>query len=324
MEQLELRVSPKSKSADTFITLGAALESIPDSFQGVTDIYLSAGIYRESIVINRDYIRLHGDKSDETCIVCNHYARELFANGTARRTFNTATVFVLGDHFFAEHITFANDSGEGDIVGQAVALAIDADYCYLKKCRMIACQDTLFTGPLPETPIEGNDFGGPSDSYPRKGSRQFFEKCYIEGDIDFIFGSATALFLECELYSRNKQADINGYISAPSTFPGEDYGFIFDHCRLTGNAAEKSVYLGRPWRNHGKSWFLNCWMGKHIHPQGWHNWDKKEAEKTLSFLEYRSYGPGATALRPEWVDIVDRKPKIELDWLSVITGENKK
>ena len=38
---------------------------------------------------------------------------------------------------------------------------------------------------------------------------------------------------------------------------------------------------------------MHCDLGKHILPAGWHNWDKKEAEKTAFYAEYDSYGPGA-------------------------------
>lgn len=33
--------------------------------------------------------------------------------------------------------------------------------------------------------------------------------------------------------------------------------------------------------------------GKHILPEGWHNWGKKEAEKTVFYAEYDSHGEGA-------------------------------
>lgn len=55
----------------------------------------------------------------------------------------------------------------------------------------------------------------------------------------------------------------------------------------------KKVYLGRPWRIYAKTVFINCAMGKHILPEGWHNWDKPEAESTSFFAEYRSSGLGS-------------------------------
>ena len=55
----------------------------------------------------------------------------------------------------------------------------------------------------------------------------------------------------------------------------------------------KNVYLSRPWRPFAQAVFIHCDLGKHILPVGWHNWNKKDAEKTVFYAEYDSYGPGA-------------------------------
>ena len=39
--------------------------------------------------------------------------------------------------------------------------------------------------------------------------------------------------------------------------------------------------------------FIRCELGKHILPEGWNNWGKKEAEKTVFYAEYASRGEGA-------------------------------
>lgn len=44
---------------------------------------------------------------------------------------------------------------------------------------------------------------------------KYYEDCYIEGSVDFIFGPATALFNRCEIRNNREK----GYITAPST-PG--------------------------------------------------------------------------------------------------------
>jgi pectinesterase len=57
--------------------------------------------------------------------------------------------------------------------------------------------------------------------------------------------------------------------------------------------APRSVYLGRPWRDYAAVAFLDCDMGPHVRPEGWHNWDKPEREKTARFAERGSTGRGA-------------------------------
>ena len=72
-------------------------------------------------------------------------------------------------------------------------------------------------------------------------------------------------------------------------------------CKLTADDGVSDVYLGRPWKPFAKTVFLNCDMGGHIRPEGWFNWNKKEAEKTVFYAECGSKGPGAVATnRVKW------------------------
>lgn len=176
--------------------------------------------------------------------------------------------FVFGDGFYAKNITFENSSGP---VGQAVAVRVDGDKVVFENCRFLGFQDTL---------------------YPHgRNSRQYYKNCYIEGTTDFIFGWSTAVFEDCEIYSKAG----GHYITAASTEKETEYGFVFINCKLTGDAPKGSVYLGRPWRNYAQSVFINTEMGEHINQAGWHNWDKPHAEQTAFYAEYNSTGKGANA-----------------------------
>ena len=55
------------------------------------------------------------------------------------------------------------------------------------------------------------------------------------------------------------------------------------------------MYLGRPWRPFAKTVFIDCEMGNHIVKEGWHNWNKPYAEKSVLYAEYGSKGPGAAS-----------------------------
>jgi pectinesterase len=124
-------------------------------------------------------------------------------------------------------------------------------------------------------------------------SRQYYKNCYIQGDIDFIFGSATAVFQDCEIFSNRLGSGQSSFVTAPSTPEGEKYGYVFHNCCLTGDAEPQSVYLGRPWRDFAKSAFISCQLGAHISAGGWHNWDKPWSESTTEFAEYGCTGPGS-------------------------------
>jgi PelA/Pel-15E family pectate lyase len=121
------------------------------------------------------------------------------------------------------------------------------------------------------------------------GSRHYFKDCYIEGHVDFIFGTAAAVFEDCTIHSKGQ-----GYVTAHyRTSNEEDTGFVFLRCRLTGDNTGNGVYLGRPWRPYARVVFIDCWLGSHIRAEGWDNWRDPAREKTASFAEYKSKGPGA-------------------------------
>ena len=119
-------------------------------------------------------------------------------------------------------------------------------------------------------------------------SRQYFWKCYIEGTTDFIFGSATAWFDSCEIYSKK-----NSHITAASTPQNKEWGFVFSACKLTGDTSLHNVSLGRPWRPYGAVVYMNCYIGPHIKPEGWSNWNNTENYKTTRYAEYKNYGPSS-------------------------------
>ena len=124
-----------------------------------------------------------------------------------------------------------------------------------------------------------------------------FVNCLIEGTTDFIFGSATAYFKECTILSKK-----NSYITAASTCKGQQYGFIFDSCSLIAAKNVDHVFLGRPWRIHAQTVFLNCFLGTHICPEGWSDWKKAIVQSgTAFYAEYNNKGPGAgTGKRVVW------------------------
>ncbi len=86
----------------------------------------------------------------------------------------------------------------------------------------------------------------------------------------------------------------NSYITAASTPEWVDYGYVFQNCRLSAAEGVDRVYLGRPWRDYAQTVFLNCEMGDHIVPEGWHNWGRPATEETTFYAEYKSKGPGAS------------------------------
>jgi pectinesterase len=290
-----------------FSTIQSAIDVIPENNSELVTINVKSGNYREKLFINKPCISLIGENAATTIITNDDCAKKVFPNGELYGTFNSYTVFIGERDFFAANLTFENSAGDGDLVGQALAAYVDGDRAAFSHCRFLGNQDTLFLGPLPPKPLTATNFGGPRDGAERRNTRQYYHNCYISGDIDFIFGSATAVFHDCEIHSNDRNKNPNGYISAASTPKDVAHGFVFINCRLTSGAAAKSVYLGRPWREFAKTIFIDCRMGPHIEAEGWHDWETATWEKTVFYREYGSQGPGAT--------IKERVP-----WSKVLTG----
>ncbi|WP_028549064.1 pectinesterase family protein [Paenibacillus sp. UNC451MF] len=294
-----------SDGSGDFLTVQEALDQIPNGHPERVIIYIRNGVYKEKIHVEKPRVSLVGESAEHTILTFDDYARKTFPNGDPYETFHSYSFFVGADDFSAEQITFENSAGRGALVGQALAAYVDGDRVTFKNCRFIGHQDTLFTGPLPPAPMQRAHFGGPREGFPRRNVRQYYEQCYLEGDVDFIFGSATAVFNQCEIFSKRRMGEedakefpadsIHGWLTAPSTPEEVPFGYVFHNCRLTSDAPVQSVYLGRPWRNYAKVAFLHCWMGEHIIMAGWDNWNKPESESTTAFCEYDCQGPGASS-----------------------------
>lgn len=258
-------VVAKDGSGD-FFSVQEAINAVPDFRKNVrTAILVKRGVYKEKIVIPASKINLSLTGEDGAVLSYDDYADKLNRFGEKTGTSGSASCYIYAPDFYAENLTFENTSGP---VGQAVACFVSADRAYFKNCRFLGWQDTLYT------------YG--------KGCRQYYEDCYIEGTVDFIFGWSTAVFNRCHIHSKTK-----GYVTAPSTDQGQKYGYVFYDCRLTADEGVTDVYLSRPWRPYAQAVFVRCDLGGHILPAGWNNWGKVENEKTAFYAEYQSRGAGA-------------------------------
>lgn len=249
-----------------FFTIQDAINAVPDfRKESRTTILVRPGIYKEKLIVPECKINVSLLGQTGAILSGDDYASKKNLFGENMSTSGSSTCYIYAPDFYAENITFENSAGP---VGQAVACFVSGDRAMFKNCRFLGFQDTLYT------------YG--------KQSRQYYEDCYIEGTVDFIFGWSTVLFNRCTIHSK-----ANGYLTAPSTDQGHDYGYVFIDCHLTADEGVDKVYLSRPWRPYGQAVFVRCQMNKHIAPEGWHNWGKKENEKTAYYAEYKSNGEGA-------------------------------
>lgn len=279
----------KDNSGD-FNSIQQAVDSIPAGTPET--IYIKKGIYKERVEVRKNNISFVGESTDDTIITESYYARMIMPDGSKRGTFRSYTFFVYADNFTASNLTFENAAGFGDEFGQAIAVYAEGDNITFRNCKILGHQDTLFTGPLPMKEKQPGGFTGPTIDGIRRVVHQLYENCYIAGEIDFIFGSATAYFKNCTLFALNRNQEINAFYTAPSTYEGQAFGYVFESCTFTGNCPPKSVALSRPWRIHAKTVLLNCSYSDQIIDEGFTDWNKPESHETVYYAEYNGHGEG--------------------------------
>lgn len=246
-------------------------------------IFVKKGTYKEKLILPSwlTNIEICGEDRDNTIITYDDHAN-VFIPGTDRKmgTFRTYTVRVDGNGITFRNITIENNAAR---LGQAVALHTQGDRLAFVNCRILGNQDTVYTGGI--------------------NTRLYFKDCHIEGTTDFIFGPSTAWFESCTILSRT-----DSYITAASTPQDVEYGYVFNRCKIVAAEGVSKVYLGRPWRPYAHTLFMNCQLGKHILPVGWHNWSNTQNEKTTRYCEYDNHGEGAaTKERAAWTRQLTKK-----------------
>ena len=262
------------------------LQAIFDAAAENTVIHLAPGEYRQKTVIRTDGLALIGAGAEKTRIVFDDYAKKLDSHGVEYNTFRTYTMAVCADHVTMRDLSIVNDALHPEHKGQEVALSVVGTGFFMENAVLTSTQDTLFLGPLPSDLIERYD-GFLTDEL-RRGipMTQHFVNCRIEGTVDFIFGCGDALFERCEIRSLSDARGI-GYVAAPAHALSQTEGFLFRDCSITceSGVQDGSIYLARPWRDYGLSWFENCSYGPHIAPCGFDKWNDTNRDQTARFYE---------------------------------------
>lgn len=288
----------KDGSGD-FTSLQAAIDAVPMSSRMPTILLLRMDEYHEKVIVNKDNIRIIGEARDRTVITNSGCAKDLDADGKEKGTFLSYTFLVTGNNVEVENLTIRNDAGDGLLVGQAVAVYAAGDRGVWRNVRMIAHQDTLFCGPtmpkvardaLPRLIPEGVTSVG---DCPLTLNRQYFEDCYIQGDVDFIFGPYRCWFERCTLFMNKR----GGLYTAANTPGAVAVRAGVPQLQIDGRVRAGSGVSGRPWRAFARTVFLHCEMDEHVSPQGFQDW-QGGAPVTERYAEYGTTGRARRPVHP--------------------------
>ena len=278
-----------------------AVESAPLS--GGATLFIKNGVYEEKVLVDKPDITFIGEDKEKTVLHFNDGANAPDETGKPKGTLKTATLHVTPDAkgFQMYNMTVENRAGIGAVAGQAIAAYMDCDMAVIKDCRFCARQDTLLASPM---------YLEVDEKIPIV-NRQLYKNCYIEGDVDYIFGGAVALFEDCTIYSLERTGDLPCYVTAACTADFLRFGYVFKNCHITGNAKDNSVYLGRPWREYANVTYIDCKMDRCVCTEGFKKWNDTDRHKTARYAQYGSFGEGynESAL---------------VDWSRILTEEEAK
>ncbi|KAK1425952.1 hypothetical protein QVD17_14619 [Tagetes erecta] len=245
-----------------------AIDSIPDGNQDWVVIHVNKGIYREKVRIGREksHIFLRGSGRTKTAI---------FWSQTSENNYHSSTFKVEANDFIAFGISFKNEAPTGianSWHNQSVAAYVGGDRVAFYSCGFYSSHNTLL------------DHQG----------RHYYDRCYIQGAIDVIFGHARSVFHECEIFVvADKRIEIQGSVTGHggSCSKDEKTGFVFLKGRIYGIG---EAFLGRPRGEHSRVVFANTYMSKTVRPQGWTDWNHHGSLKNVYHGEYKCHGPGSS------------------------------
>ncbi|AYH07838.1 pectinesterase PemB [Pectobacterium parmentieri] len=238
------------------------------------DIKLLPGIYTGAVYIPADAppLTLFGTGEQPNDVVIQLALDSMFSPATYRETVNShgeyqpgdpawymydlcaskqnatidticaAVVWSQSDNLQMKNLTVVNallDSVDGR-AHQAVALRTDGDKIQLERVRLIGRQDTFFVN----TSNLRNEYV--TDRY----SRAYIKDSYIEGDVDYVFGRATAVFDRVHFHTVSSRGAKDIHVFAPGSMPWAQYGFLAVSCRFTGDegfSRGRKAKLGRAW-----------------------------------------------------------------------------
>ena len=227
-----------SDGSGDFCTLQGATNAAVDNDPCRTVINVCHGTYREPIYVStaKTNIIWVGEKQTTTTVAA--YNREAFNAGSNYRML----VKVNGDGFRMYHMTLKNTAPDNS--GQAETLKHAGDKGIAVDCNFHSYQDTLLLN-----------------------GQMYFQKCFILGDVDYIWGSGTVYFDKCQM----KSLSSTSYITQPRT-PEGVYGFFMVDCNFPVAKGVRNCYFGRLFDGYGYAQvvFLNCaYPGSTFYPIGW-------------------------------------------------------
>ncbi|XP_014502914.1 putative pectinesterase 10 [Vigna radiata var. radiata] len=283
------------KYGQAFRTIQAAIDYVKSNNDQWVKIHIKAGFYMESVVI----------PVDKPCIILEGEGiRTIVSHWDHQSINNNATFTSFSPNLIASDITFKNsynvatDKYLGNKIEPANAARLSGDKYFFSRCRFIGYQDTLY------------DLMG----------RHVFKDCYIQGEVDFIYGSGQSYYQNCYINAMGRFPNLPGFVTAQGRNSADDpSGFVFEGGSIVGNV---KVNLGRAWKPYARVIFHNTYFSDIVTPQGWVSWSAAGNESRTTYAEIDCKGPGAdTSKRVAWMKKLSSSDLNKFSFASFINSD---
>jgi pectin methylesterase-like acyl-CoA thioesterase len=257
-------ISVALDGSGSFCSVQGAFDLVPASNTAATTITVGSGRYHEIIRLNaKSAITLQGQDRNATVI-----------SGTNNNNLNPSTkgrsLFGVdsASNIVIRNLTIQNLTPQGG--SQAEALRMEGcDKCVVRDATVISLQDTLLWS-----------------------GRIYAANDLIEGNVDFIWGTGAAYFVNSEIRTLGRK----GYIVQARNSTG--YGYVFVDSKLTADSGITGNILARIDSGAYPSShvaYINCQMTNAIAPEGW-LLTAGSATSSLRFWEYKSVDASGNAI----------------------------
>ncbi|MFM2479120.1 putative acyl-CoA thioester hydrolase [Celerinatantimonas sp. MCCC 1A17872] len=216
------------------LTLYGAGKSAKDTVIAFAiDSKISPAQYRK--LVNHHHRYQAGDPAWYMYQVCANKDKSTIA------TICSAVLWSQSNQFSLANVTVENSmlDAVGSGTHQGVALRTDGDKVQIENVRLLGRQDTFFV----------NNAGQDNQYNVARQSRVYIKNSYIEGDVDYVFGRAQAVFDGVHFNTVSTRHPSSAYVFAPDTPAWLPYGFLVVNSKLSCDKGFKdfSPKLGRAW-----------------------------------------------------------------------------
>ncbi len=259
-----------------FCTVQGAIDFIPDGNTTPTTLFLKKGTYAEIVAIeNKHALTILGEDRKQSIIQYANNDRFNHLNGPNGKHVYHRGVFLADkcNSLVLANLTVNDTTPKGGSQAEAI----------------------IFNGTNTAKAIVANvDLHSLQDTLQING-QAFISNCYIEGDVDFMWGKGPCFFENCECKSANSHAY---YTQIRNT--DANHGYVYSHCTFDGNPNVENMFLSRiatavfP---HSEVVLLDCTLTDAVGPAAWllngpkgtSQEDLAKAAPNIHFWEYNSH-----------------------------------